>query len=91
MNNSSISHPPFYNQWMILDGFALHITGLAVAFTKNEGGSLAVAPLNLAQWMKTDPERGFELAEMISDVGAFYSERVEDAGLQELAGDPSGP
>lgn len=77
MNNSAVSHPPFYNQWMILDGFALHITGLAVAFTKSDGGSLAVAPLNLARWMKTDPDRGFKLAEMISDIGAYYGERVQ--------------
>lgn len=78
MNDSSISYPPFYNQWMILDGFALHATGLAVAFTKREGGTLAVAPLNLARWMKTDPDRGFHLPEMISEIGAFYIEHMEE-------------
>ncbi|MDI1229127.1 MAG: hypothetical protein PSY14_15710 [bacterium] len=90
MNDSPMSYPPFYSQWMILDGFALHITGLAVAFTRREGGKLAVAPLNLARWMKNDPDRGFQLPELISEIGAFYIDRIEDASLKEQVGDPSG-
>ena len=67
-----IPSPPFYNQWMILDGFALHVTGLAVAFSEGDKGNLSIQPMNLARWMKTDPNRGFQLSELIAEIGDFY-------------------